>query len=153
MALPTQTELEHRISPQKLKRIYDDGRVGSADADAVAQLLADAKSKVFGVLRATGYTLANVEASPPHEVNRLILDAAVAYATQRHPEVVRGDWVALMVQVDADLMKIRKGVTRLDVEGAPEPAANEGGSFTAGDPDAFDADTYERTFGDGFGSF
>lgn len=153
MALPTQTELEYRLGPTQVKRIYDDGRVGSADADAVAQLLADAKSKVFGVLRATGYVLANVESTPPHEVNRLILDVAVAYAAQRHPEVVRRDWVALMAAVDADLMKLRKGVIRLDVESTPEPAANEGGSFTAGNPDTYDPDTYERTFGDGFGDF
>jgi len=153
MALPGSTELGYRIGSTALKRIFDDDRDGTADVDPVTQLLADAKSKVFGVLRATGYTLADVEANPPHEVNRLMLDAAVAYAAQRHPEVVRRDWVPLMAQVDADLMKIRKGVIRLDVAGTPEPPTNEGGSFTVGDPADFDASTYKRTFGDGFGDF
>lgn len=148
MALPTQTELEYRLSPNTVKRIYDDGRVGSPDADAVAQLLADAKSKVFGVCRGI-YDLAALEANPPHELNRLILDAAVAYAAQRHPEVVRRDWVPLMAQVDADLARLRAGKSRLDVEGTPEPAANQGTEILVGDPDDFDEDTFEPAFGPG----
>lgn len=148
MALPGSTEFGYRIGATALKRIFDDDRDGAADVDPVAQLLADAKSKVFGVCRGI-YDLAALEANPPHELNRLILDVAVAYAAQRHPEVVRRDWVPLMAQVDADLSRLRAGKARLDVEGTPEPAANQGTEILVGDPDDFDEDTFEPAFGPG----
>lgn len=154
MALPVIADLSKRIGSTVLKRIYDDNRDGVADTDPAQMCLDDSKSKVFGVLRAAGYTLADVEANPPHEVNRLILDCAVAYAAQRHPEVVRRDWVPLMAQVDADLALLRKGATRLDVQGTPEPPANEGGSYNVGNPDDFDATEEHTVFLEGgFGDF
>lgn len=145
MALPGQAELSKRIGPDALQLIYDDNRDGTADADPIAQLAADAKSKLFGTLRGI-YDLAAVEASPPNEVSRLMLDIMVAYAAQRHPEAVRRDWVPLMAQADADLMKLRTGKIRLDVEGSPEPAANQGTEFSVGDPDNFDEDTFQPHF-------
>lgn len=135
MAYPyiTKADLSKRISPQVLQQIYDDEEIGAANDDAVAAVCADASSKVASYLRPI-YDLAVVANSPPHEVVRLSLDVAEAYAAQRFPSYVRRDWEKLMKQAEGDLDKLRKGHTRLDVVGPPEPAANEGGKVSNGDP-------------------
>lgn len=153
MAYITSTDLSARLSATKLARIYDDDRDGTADTDPVALLIADACSKVAGYLRGL-YDLAVIEAAPPHEVVRLTLDVAVAMAAQRHPEVVRVDWVPLMQGAERDLERLRAGKTRLDVMGSPEPAANASGGFSEGDPSQFDGATALPVFsGEGFGDF
>ncbi len=128
MAYPyiTQAQLEARLSTQTVREITDDDSDGEADPDPVAQLLADASSKVAGYLRGN-YDLAAVAANPPHEVVRLTLDVAVAYAAQRHSEYVQKDWQKLMAAAESDLKSLRSGATRLDVIGAPEPPTNVGG--------------------------
>jgi hypothetical protein len=121
----TRAQLENRISPKKVKRLYDDNSDGSADTDPVNQLRADASSKVrsylepMGIMPAlealfdqgSGELLANKVL--PDEIVRLALDVAVAMACQRHPEVMRQDWSLLMKQADADLSKLRDGKTSL----------------------------------------
>lgn len=137
MAYPyiTQSQLEARLSAEVVRQIYDDDNNGSADASPIAQLLADASAKVASYLRGI-YDLTAVAATPPAEVTRLALDVAVAYAAQRHPEYVRRDWQALMRAAEGDLEKLRKGTTRLDVVGSPEPGANQGGSVSSVTTDA-----------------
>jgi hypothetical protein len=121
----TKAQLEARMSAKKVKRIFDDNSDGNADTNPVNQLRADASSKVrsylepmgtFGELVAlfdqdTGELLSGKIV--PEEVLRLSLDAAVALACQRHPEVMRQDWEKLMAQVDKDLARLRDGKTSL----------------------------------------
>ena len=45
---------------------------------------------------------------------------------------------ALLDRARQELKDLRNGVTRLDVEGTPEPAANQGGEVLSGNPDAPD---------------
>jgi phage gp36-like protein len=153
MAYPyiTQAQLENRLSATRVARIYDDNRDGSADANPIAQLIADASGKVASYLRGS-YDLDTVAASTPNEVVRLTLDVAFAMAAQRHPEVVRVDWQPLMQAAEKDLERLRKGETRLDVVGPPEPAANTGGAVYQQDPNdaTVDALTF---FANGFGIY
>ena len=130
----TQADLEARLSVEVVKQILDDDNDGAADATPVDQLCKDASSKVAGYLRGT-YDLDAVATNTPHEVKRLALDVAVAYAAQRHAEYVRRDWQSLMEQVDKELKALRKAETRLDVVGSPEPPANVGGTAESGNPD------------------
>lgn len=136
MAYPyiVKSDVEKRLSAAVLQQIYDDDNDGTADADPVGSLCADASSKVASYLRGI-YDLDAIASAPPHEVIRLSLDVAVAYAAQRFPSYVRRDWEKLMKGAESDLDKLRRGVTRLDVKLTPEPAANEGGSVSSGDPD------------------
>jgi hypothetical protein len=150
----TQVQLSRRISPDRLRRIYDDSLVGTADVDAVTQLRRDASSKVASYL--VGITDLNAvqaaaTADAAHEVVRLTLDVAVAMATQRFPEVVQTlDWEALMKQADKDLKMLRESFTQLDTELTPNPPANVGGTVYP-DPDST---TRPHTFHqDGFGDF
>ncbi len=126
-------DLEDRISVKSVARLFDDNVDGTADITALARLVADASSKVDSYLRNL-YTLP-LTAPYPNEVIRLALDVAVAYCAQRHPEVVRKDWEKLMAQAEADLDRLRKGVTRLDVVSTPEPAANHGAAVIHNNPD------------------
>lgn len=122
----TKAQLEARMSVKRVKRLYDDDADGNADTDPVNQLRADASSKVRSFLepmdlftdkiaalfnQTTGELLTGKVL--PDEVTRLALDAAVALACQRHPEVMRQDWVKLMEQVDRDLAKLRDSKTSL----------------------------------------
>ena len=144
----TQKQLEDRLSATTVQRIYDDNRDGVADTDPVAQLLADASSKVAGRLRGV-YTIAQLVAATCHELVRVTLDVAVAMAAQRHPEVVRRDWEPLMRQADKDVTAIRLDDASLDTDGAPEPKANVGGQAY---PDPLTEDVYSFAR-DGFGDF
>jgi phage gp36-like protein len=128
-----QADLESRLSADVVRRLLDDDRDGSADATPVARVIADASAKVAGYLRGV-YSLAAIETTTPEEVKRLTLDVACAYLAQRHPEVLRLDWAEAMKLVDRELKDLRNGVSRLDVEDAPEPAANQGGSTSSGNP-------------------
>lgn len=120
-------DLEQRISAERLKQIYDDDNNGTADANAVVRLCKDASAKVAGYLRGI-YDLTTIAAAPPEEVIRLTLDVAEAYAAKRHPEYVKRDWEKLMRAAESDLGKLRRGETRLDIDGSPEPAKNQGGA-------------------------
>lgn len=122
MAYPyiTKADIENRLSKKVVVQIYDDDSDGRADADPIALLCADASSKVAGYLR-PNYDLTVVASTPPHEVIRLALDVAVAYAAQRFPSYVKRDWEKLMKCAEGDLENLRNGTTRLDVVASPEP--------------------------------
>jgi len=122
----TKADLESRIGADTVRAIFDEDRDGDADDDKVTRLLKDASAKVAGYLRGI-YPLATIAANPPEEVLRLTLDVAEAYAAKRHSEYVQRDWEKLMLAAERDLKSLRRGETRLDVDGSPEPAANQGG--------------------------
>lgn len=121
----TKAQLEARMSAKRVKRIFDDNADGNADTNPINQLRADASSKVRSYLEPMGtfdtiVALFNEETGEllsgkvlPDEVTRLALDVAVALACQRHPEVMRQDWVKLMEQCDKDLGRLRDGKTSL----------------------------------------
>ncbi len=133
----TQTDVEQRLSVAKVRRLLDDDNNGTADATSVQRLIKDASSKVAGILRAN-YPLDVIIAMSaddlPEEIKRLTLDGVVAYAAQRHPEVMNRDWVELMKAWNADLKMLRNAETRLDIQGSPEPPQNVGGDVATGDP-------------------
>lgn len=139
MAYPyiAKADIEQRLSAPVVKRIYDDDNDGTADADPVNRLCKDASARVAGFLRGI-YSLDAVAAAPPEEVIRLTLDVAEALAAKRFPRAVMRDWMPLWKVATDELKDLRNGVTRLDVEGSPEPAANQGGEVASGNPDAPD---------------
>lgn len=151
MAYIVRTDLEKRLSPAVVRSLYDDDNDGEPDDDPVAQLIADAESKVLGAIVGPGgvYATAFDVNNYPAELKRLFLDAAVAYAAQRHPEYVRREWLPLMQQLDAELSMLRNGKRTLGITTTPEPAANHGGSVVNDVPDT----DIDRTFLDGMGDW
>ena len=145
MAYPyiTSAQLSDRISAAALRRIYDDDLDGTADPAPVAQLIADACSKVAGYLQGV-YSLDAVAAAPPHEVIRLSLDVAVAMVAIRHPEVLpHHDGLELMKAADRDLAALRKNAVSLDTDVSPNPQSNTGGEIFP-DPSTEDVYTFAR---------
>jgi phage gp36-like protein len=135
-AYATKRDLEKRLSADVVRRIYDDNNDGDTDSDAVDALLFDATAKVDSYFSAvTSVPIGMVGTPPvyPREVIRLTLDVAEAYAAKRHPEVVARDWEKLMKAAEADLMKYRKGETKLGAS-PPDPAANHGAMVGADSP-------------------
>lgn len=152
-AFITATQLSRRLGPAALRRLYDDQDSGTADTNAVDQLIADASGKVASYLQgvvalSTASTAATSDTA--HEVVRLTLDVAVAMAAQRHPEALPSyDGIELMKQAERDLDRLRKNTTALDTDNSPNPVANEGGEIYP-DPSTEDVYTFAR---DGFGDF
>jgi len=136
MALPywTLTDLEDRLSAETVRQVFDDDGDGTADTAAIARLQADCDSFVEGYLRGV-YSLTAVRAAPPNQVKRLSLDYAEVVCAKRHGEYVRRNWKDLLDALTKELMAIRNGVIRLDVEGTPEPGANQGGEVWDGGDD------------------
>jgi phage gp36-like protein len=133
----TLSDLEDRITQAVVTQILDDNVDGTPDENPLLRVIADAESYVEGFLRGN-YDITVIRAlgrSAPNEVKRLCLDVAVAYLYDRHPEYIRADGMKLMESARRDLLELRKGITRLDVVGSPEPAANQGGVVRSGDPD------------------
>ena len=125
MAYITQQDLEDRLGAEVVKQLYDDNLDGTADAGPIARWIKDATSKVDSYLR--GIYALPLALPVPNEVSRLTLDVAEAMAARRHPNYVRRNWQELMAAAEKDLISLRRGTTRLDVQGAPEPGANQGG--------------------------
>lgn len=148
--LITKAQLEARLSRVLVQRIYDDNDDGDADADPVAALIRDASSKVRGRLGPV-FDPETLDENTVDEVVRITLDVAVAYAAQRHPEIVQYDWEALMKQSDADLKMLRLGEANLGTnQSPPEHAANQGGRVWSGDPNRHRT---RRRFSDNWGDF
>ena len=138
MAYITLSDLEDRITQAVVTQILDDNVDGSPDENPLLRIIADAESYVEGFLRGN-YDIAVLRTqglSAPNEVKRLCLDVAVAHLYDRHPEYIRADGRQLLERARRDLIDLRKGVTRLDIVGSPEPAANQGGVVRSGDPDS-----------------
>lgn len=144
-----QADVEDRLSETKVRRFLDDDNDGDPDTSVLNRLIEDAESKVKSYLGPV-HTVSAVVAAAPKEVKRLTLDVFTALAAQRHPEFARADWESLMKAAERDLKMLRDGYTNLGVDGAPEPAANQGAFFSSGDIN--DPDPRPRFFTN-FGDF
>lgn len=120
-------QFRRRIGPDAIARVFDDDGDGIEDYPAAQQCLDDASAKVDSYLSALG--VLPLSEPYPHEVVRLELDIAVAYAAQRFPEAMpHHDWYKMMDQAEKDLCRLRDGKTMLGVyPTAPDPPANHGG--------------------------
>jgi phage gp36-like protein len=148
MTYIVQADLEDRLTAVVIRQILDDDVSGAPDANPLARALADAESYVEGFLR-VAYNLTTIRAlgvNVPNEIKRMCLDVATAYLWERHPEYVRADGDKLLARVRSELEDLRRGFTRLDIVGAPEPPTNRGGEPRSGDPD--DTDTADKFFND-----
>lgn len=129
--LATREQLENRYSVTTVNRICDDFGQGDASQDTIEQILFDGSSKVRGRLGPL-CDLNTLDASSATEVVRLTLDVCGAYMAQRHPEVMRRDWEAMMKQADADLRAVRLGQADLGTE--EEPDLTDYGVVVSGPP-------------------
>lgn len=143
MAFWSQADLEARIGAETVRQILDDNVDGTVDSAPLARLQADSDSYVMGFVRGI-YTLSELEADTPNELKRLSLDVAVAYAVDRWPDYVRANGERLLERARRDLVDLRNGVTRLDVDGSPEPAANQGGTVL--EPEAREEEDVAQIF-------
>jgi hypothetical protein len=148
--------IERRLSAAVVRRVYDDQNIGvvedTDDEDnPMVQLIRDAEAKFEGYCRGN-YDLTSLRNVHPPEAVRICLDCAEALAAKRFPRAVNRDWVALEQSVNDELKKLRTGQTRFDVIGPPEPAANQGGYTSSGDPDA-PQPVREMTFNGNWGNF
>lgn len=147
----TQEELEARVSAAVVRLILDDNNDGTADSDPIKSVIRDAESYAEGFLRGV-YTLPITPV--PTELKRICLDVAVAYLALRHPEALRlFDGNRMLETARQELKDLRNGVTRLNVETAPEPAANHGGHVASADAEAevpFSAPAKFWVSGDGY---
>jgi len=153
-AFITQAQATNRLSAQLLKRLTDDDRDGAGDSAVIAQLIADASSKVAGYCQGIhDLSVISEKAGDDtaHEVVRLTLDAFEWMAIKRHPEAARHhDWVELMKANNAELKLLRESFTKLDVEGAPNEPANVGGTLYPEEDSTAASSTF---YGGGFGDF
>lgn len=125
MSYITIADIEARIGKQTVIAICDDDNDGEPDYGVLEGVIRDATGYVNGFLR--GIYPIPLPEPIPDEVKRLTLDVAQGYLANRHAEYVRYDGGKLLEQARKELMDLRTGKTRLDVMGAPEPAANQGG--------------------------
>ena len=144
--------LEHRLSTAVVRRIYDDNNDGVADATPLEQLVIDAEARFESYCRGI-YILSALRDSPPNEAKRLCLDVAEAMACRRFPRAVNREWQPLWEASERELKSLRRGETRLDVEGTPEPAANEGGAVYKNGEDVGFSEEYTPFFMNGTGLF
>lgn len=147
-------KVENRLSVAVVTRILDDANIGGATAEVggpFAQLIQDAESMFEGYCRGI-YDLVALRANPPGEARRLALDCFVFLAAQRFPRAVNRSWPELELSVRSELKGLRRGDTRFDAVGTPEPASNEGGYTSNGNPEDLGA-PIEMTFVGKWGSF
>lgn len=149
----TQQMLSDRVSAAKLARVMDDDNNGTPDTSPVTQLIQDAEAHFESYARAI-YPLSTLRiTTPPHEAVRLCLDIAEALLCRRFPKAASREWLPLWQATERELLMLREGKTRLDVDGNPEPGANQGGVYSVqGYDDDDDDQPTSFTYG-GFGSF
>ena len=151
----TKAMLENRISTPVMLRVFDDANIGAVATDdaKVLQVIQDAEAHFESYARNV-YALSTLRVvNPPREATRLCLDVAEALTCRRFPKAASREWQPLWAAVEKELMNLRAGKTRLDVDGSPEPAANQGGEYyqegeTSGSGDQPPSFTY-----DGYGDF
>ena len=148
--------VQRRLTADVVRRVYDDNNIGVVDDEdnednPLVQLIRDAEGKFEGYCRGI-YDLAALRRVHPPESVRLCLDVAEALAAKRFPRAMNRDWMALEQSVNSELRDLRTGKTRFDVEGPPEPASNEGGYVSSGDPEN-QQPIPPATFLNGWGSF
>lgn len=149
-----QRQIENKLSAAVVVRICDDDNSGSVESDEdspLGQLGRDAEAMFEGYCRGT-YDLNDLRRVKPNEAVRLVLDCAEFLAAKRFPRAMNRDWTILEASVRAELKGLRRGDTRFDVVGAPEPASNEGGYVSSGDPEN-QQPVPPATFRDHWGSF
>lgn len=131
VALFTQAELESFVGTDTVRRILDDNRDGTADANPVASIISDASAHV---LSAYYQTYDEVPATVPPRLKTLAKHAGKGYLAIRHPEYVRFDGYKILEYVDKQLNELVAGNRRIG-ETPPDPAANQGGEVYSGNPD------------------
>ena len=151
-----QKMVENRLSSAVVRRIYDDDNVGFVGSTAhndgpIVQLIKDSESMFEGYCKAN-YSLSSLRTAKPPESVRLCLDCAEALAAKRFPRAFGREWLPLLTAVRQELVDLRTGKTRLDVDAAPEPAANAGGDLYIQDAGLEDTQPYTFTR-NGFGGF
>lgn len=143
---------EAEVGRDILDRCLDDNRDGYADADIVTHYLTMGQSYVEGFLRPVygALPLTFDDDVVPDELVRFTLDSAKYRLWRRHREIVMwdaDDMKQTYAQTRAELMDLRKGVTRLNVTGHPETEAkNKGGIVHSDNPR--DPGAPKRFFGD-----
>jgi len=150
----TQAMLSDRVSAAKLARVMDDDNNGTPDTNPVTQLIQDAESHFESYVRGI-YPLSTLRiTTPPHEATRLCLDIAEAMLCRRFPKAASREWLPLWQATERELLSLRKGDTRLDVDGAPEPGANHGGDYVVNGYGLADEDYQPDSYTEnGFGDF
>ena len=143
--------VEARLSTAVVRRICDDDNDGTADSNAIDELIESSESRVEGACRDI-YDLTALRAASPGEIKRLVLDGIVAYAAMRFPKAMSRPWEPLMESWRKDLKALRAGEYGLDIVGPPEPAANKGGEILTGSVED-GAEPLDPTFLGGFGDF
>lgn len=135
-------DLDDRMSAAIVQRCFADDNGDSPNAGPIARFIADACSRLDGVLRATGLDVP--VQNPPNECKRMALDIAEWMMAKRFPEITRKNWVELKKASDEDLMMLRKGTIRLDIPKAAETPettpANVGAKTGSTNPDDPDGD-------------
>lgn len=146
--------LEKRVSANLSVRIFDDDDDGTADSDIITQIIEDAESLFESYARGI-YPLSSLRVvSPPRLASTLCLDIAEYLTYRRFPKAANRAWEPLMDSAMNQLKALRKGDMRLDVDGTPEPAANQGGDYYQQGYGSADEDLQPDTFTeDGFGDF
>lgn len=133
VALFTQAELERFVGGDSVRRILDDDRDGTADANAVTDIITDASAHVLSAYYQTYDEVPDADAIPAR-LKTLGKHAGKAYLAIRHPEYVRFDGYKILEYVDKQLDALVAGNRRLG-ETPADPAANQGGESYSGDPD------------------
>jgi hypothetical protein len=133
VALFTQAELERFVGADTVRRILDDDRDGTADENAVTDIIADASAHVLSAYYQTYDEVPDEEAIPAR-LKTLGKHAGKAYLAIRHPEYVRFDGYTILGYVDKQLDALVAGNRRIG-ETPPDVAANQGGETYSGDPE------------------
>lgn len=128
----TQAMLEDRMSATVIRRVYDDMNVGGSSDSCVKQIITDGEAMFEGYCRGI-YDLTALRAAKPNEAVRLALDCVEVLTIKRFPRAANRDWQPMLEALRKELASLRKGETRLDIIGPPEPAANQGGYVSSGD--------------------
>jgi hypothetical protein len=147
VALFTQAELERFVGADTVRRILDDDRNGTADANAVTNIITDASAHVLSAYYQTYDEVPDADNIPPR-LKTLGKHAGKGYLAIRHPEYVRFDGYKILEYVDKQLNELVAGNRRLG-ETPPDPAANQGGEVYSGDPNL--PDCHETYFQGGAG--
>lgn len=125
-------KLSARVGAKTYAACFDDTNSGTVNAQAVAQVIQDAEAQFDGFMRG----VYPIPLSPvPNQAVRICLDLAEAYTYLRNVEAARRDPDVILKRAREEMTDIRKGFVRLDVEGPPEPGANQGGEVHSGDPE------------------
>jgi hypothetical protein len=130
----TRERLERRLGSDTFRRIFDHNSDGVADGPSYQSICDDAESKLRGAFGPT-YAQAALDPAVAKDLLRIGLDAALAMIARDFPGAYPRDWVSMMQQVDRDIKAVRSTIANLGTDNPPEPAANNGGSVTNGDPD------------------